>query len=613
MAVIQFAQSLQWRDATMLWLACLPPLVYFVRLLCRQDRLTQYADKHLHCWVVINRKVPVNKRLFSRSTAYLLAWLLFSIAAAGPRLAIDIDIDETSAVQDIYLVVDVSRSMRAADREPGRLKRARIELYDLLSRTSQNRLGIIIYTASAHVLAPLTYDTNLLKYYLSKVDEISMPAYGSNPVNALKLAQKELKQHGKTASIIWVTDGDIEEQYTTPLSDLAEGLARDKITLFILNAGTVEGDAIPLAEGGWLSAEGQVVLSRSNITLLQTVAQKTGGAVSDIYDDDSDWEALYNQGIEARPGLVAPKTTTSKTSWNEYYAYALFPGLVFLFLAFMPYPLPSLQRQTAAFLFMLAASLAFPGLDARAADSASLSAAHESFSKNDFPAALRAYEKIRGYHGRFGQGASAYRLGDYPAAINQYTQAVLQSDDDVQRTAALYNLGNAYFNLGNYPAAIQVYRDVLQYQPEQQAARQNLSLSVKLQQGVEARIQQRRAKAARIGRGPKTQAADANIAIPDFGVVSLDDSEKAGSADERTVASLYERLLDKGIEYADLAASNVEGTDNYTRSQSLADAEANMRLLGNQYQLLWKRMFEIEAGFAAPQDKPASVRGVNPW
>jgi Ca-activated chloride channel family protein len=614
MAVIHFVQSLQWRDSTMLWLACLPVLVYLLRRICRHDRLEQYADKHLHYWVVINKKIPVSRKLFSPTTAYLLAWLLFSIAAAGPRMLIDIDGDEKSAMQDIYLVVDVSRSMHATDAEPNRLKRARIELYDLLSRATNNRIGIIIYTASAHILAPLSYDANMLKYYLSRIDDISMPAYGTNHVNALRLAQKELQQTGKASSIIWITDGDIEQQYTIPLSELAVSLAEAKIPLFILNAGTIEGDAIPLDKGGWLGADGQVVLSRSNIALLKKLAETTGGAVSDIYDDDTDWERLYNQGVLVRAGLPAPKETARTTSWVEYYGYTLLPGLLLLFFASLPYPVLSLlPRRVAVLLFACVLSFSFSGEDVYADGLSSQRAAHDNFSKGDYATALRQYEKVSGYHGRFGQGASAYRLGDNSVAINQFTQAVLQAEDDGQRISALYNLGNAYFNLGDYAASIRVYADVLQYRPEQINAKRNLSLSMKLQQDVELRLQQRRAKAARIGRGPSSQAANQDIEIPDFGVVSLDDSENDSGAGEKTIASIYEKLLDKGVEYADLATTSVEGTDNYTQSQSFVDAQSNMQRLGNQYQLLWKRIIEIEAGFAAPQDKPSSVSGVKPW
>lgn len=613
MSALNFIQSLHWREPLLLWVALFPLLLLALRMFCQSNRLESYAEKRLHRWVVIKQLKTPGMIIFSRMTAFVLAWLLLVIAAAGPRVAIDVAGEEKSIKQDIYLVIDLSRSMRATDIEPDRLRRSRIELYELLSRANAdaNRFGVIVYTAGAHVLVPLTHDTKLVEYYLSLIDKIAMPTYGSDPVNALGMAFNALDNSTHPSSIIWVTDGDIEEQHTKPMDTLADKLLKSDIPLFILNAGTVEGDAIQLDSGEWLTDAGQAVVSRTNVALLKEIANKTGGGFSNITDDDSDWVELYDQGVKVHVEKAFSPGEEDSLLWREYFPYTLLPGLLFLFIALMPYSLPRMDSPLALKASGLLLLLTiYPYNDALAENN--VRQAHTSFNEQRFSESLQAYETVVGYHGRFGQGASAYRLGDYAQAINQFTQAVLQASDEQQRASALYNLANAYFKIGNYPAAIQVYGDVLHYATDMKMAKSNRALSIELQEAVELRLQQRQEKASRMGRGQRSQTASENIEITDFGVVSLDDSENQQYG-ENTIDSLYETLLEKGVEYADLAATDAATNDNYSREQSFSDAQLGMQTLNNQQEYLWKRLFEIDTGFAAPQDKPSSVSGVKPW
>ena len=62
----------------------------------------------------------------------LAAWVLISFALMGPREPIG-SIEGKSEVNDIFLVIDVSRSMLATDFRPNRLEVAKKRLLNLLN------------------------------------------------------------------------------------------------------------------------------------------------------------------------------------------------------------------------------------------------------------------------------------------------------------------------------------------------------------------------------------------------------------------------------------------------------------------------------------------------
>ena len=152
----------------------------------------------------------------------MLAWLLLAISLAGPRLLLEQPARADKPDMNIMLVVDVSRSMRVRDIQPDRLRRVQIEINELLHRASNNRIGLILYTARAHVFVPFTRDMSALKYYLELMDSIPLPTLGSSAYSALELARKEIERANfdNNSAILWFTDGDFTESRSTASNHL---------------------------------------------------------------------------------------------------------------------------------------------------------------------------------------------------------------------------------------------------------------------------------------------------------------------------------------------------------------------------------------------------------
>ena len=87
----------------------------------------------------------------------LVGWGHLSYSLTQPRLPHSYS-PSSREVNDIILVVDVSRSMLAEDLRPNRLEVAKQKLRDFSQLHSQDRIGLIIFSEKVFTLMPLSTD-----------------------------------------------------------------------------------------------------------------------------------------------------------------------------------------------------------------------------------------------------------------------------------------------------------------------------------------------------------------------------------------------------------------------------------------------------------------------
>lgn len=611
--------NLYWREPLWLLLALLPPLLLVLeKIWCRQA-INAFADAPLLPWVIVKPQREISRRLLSRSTAYLLAWVLFSVALAGPQSIIDQG-EQSKQVMDIFVVVDVSTSMTAADIQPTRLQRARKEILELLQHSQGQRIGVIVFAGRPHVFVPLTRDVDALRYYLELLDMLVLPTSGTQVADALQLAVTQLQRQQSEPSqaaqaVILITDGDVAS--SEKLLSQADNFKANDIGFSILAVGTVEGEAVPAAEGGWLQHQGQAVISRNQEDVLHQLATAAGGQYSVVQEDDSDWKALYKSGIAAGFLPQRPDLDSKQIRWRDWYHWPLLPAIVLFIIATIPYRLSVFGIKHA----LLSLTVLFtPGYgDLSVAESHSLeNRAYQSYLNQDYAAAAQDYAQIIGYRGRLGEGASRYQAHDYSGAIHQFTLATLQANSDQQMTVALYNLGNSYFQFGNYALAVRVYEDTLRYQASHSAAKKNLQVSKALKALVEKRSR-RAIASARTGRGPRQASAQEDIEITDSDSVSLGESEDSLDITQmRTLvkdldATKLEQLIENGLQHVQLVDASQAAAEDIAWKQEVLQARKLMLDITEDRLKVWRRLFEIEEGFPAPLDEPQNLLGVMPW
>lgn len=548
-------------------LLALVPWLFLAWQYWQQRRSGQaYADEHLLAWVRSTQ--AASRGQYLRMLLQILGWAGFAIALAGPRTP-NMPSDEAAAQLNVMAVVDVSRSMQATDITPQRLQRAKLELQEWLLQRPSVRLGMVVYAARPHVLVPMSADLNAVGFYLQQLDSLQLPTRGSDAVAALGFAQQQWAKQpesGLPRVLLWLTDGDIPASQLPALQQAITKLKQANITVYILGIGTVDGAAIPLAAGGWLQHDGQLLRSRLNSALLQDLASQTGGDFALVQADSSEWQQLYQQGMLQQ---VQASEAGAIQSWHEWYGWVLLPSVLLLLLAW--------QRPQGMVLVWLVLLLPLP-----------------------LPANETALQA----------GVEAYRANDYAKATEQFTAAIFAAQDDAARARAIYNLGNSYFQQGNFLAAQQAFADVSRYQEHHPAAAQNLVLTRQVLAAMQAQ-QQATGQAEGWAFERSSNALDwEDDSSPKWAETEL--RARVGVTNTVSPAHNLQHWVARGMLYLQ---QHGEPSNATWRQQQDALAVARLALQQpSQPELdLWQRLFALEEGFPTARKQPETLPEVLPW
>lgn len=173
-----------------------------------------------------------------------IGWLYISFALMGPRRPMGMD-KNTIEVNDIFIVLDLSRSMLAEDLKPNRVEAAKQKIHDFVELFPKDRIGVVVFAEKVFTLLPLTTDLNLIK---TMVDQIKLGPLGdgTNIGDALALAVGRLIQsQAKNKVIILLTDGVSNVGALTPLR-AAEMAAEQKIKIYTIGIGGDKDARIPV-------------------------------------------------------------------------------------------------------------------------------------------------------------------------------------------------------------------------------------------------------------------------------------------------------------------------------------------------------------------------------
>jgi len=448
------------------------------------------------------------------------------VALAGPRFGTQYEVVVPRG-SDLYVLVDVSRSMLAQDVSPSRLARAKADVAALVNRLEGQRVGLIAFAGQAVVKCPLTVDYDAFRRSLDELDPNSAPRGGTAIGDAIRKALEVF--HARTErdqAILLITDGDDQQSY--PLEAAAVAAERH-VTIFTIGLGDAkQGARVPQgAESkSYLEYQGQQVWSKLDGTLLKEIALKTSGVYIPVGTRVYDLGELYANYLEGRRGSETDgrKRIRRADQFQIFLALALFALLADL--CTRPYPVAAkvpeqrtLPRATArggtgaqarhpavpvATALVLGASLAGisradnpeaavrEGLRLYRADQFDkardrFAAAREQFDRGDAgKAAIAAFD----------EACASHRKGDVAHAREWYLKAGLAHDTGLA-AAAHFNLGTlaseeARRLAGEHPenvvpekrqeildqlkGAVASFRHSLELQPENSRARRDIEL-----------------------------------------------------------------------------------------------------------------------------------------
>lgn len=194
---------------------------------------------------------------------------------------------------DLYVLLDVSKSMLAEDVPPNRLERAKADLKVLLTRLKGERVGLIAFAGRAAVKCPLTSDYGFFRLALDDTDTSSAPRGGTAIGDAIRKALEILPKEGdRDEALLLITDGEDHESYPLQAADLA---GERKVTIFTVGLGdAAQGARVPSKKGGsWLTREGQQVWSKMDANTLDEIAKRTNGAFVSVGTQAYDLGQIY--------------------------------------------------------------------------------------------------------------------------------------------------------------------------------------------------------------------------------------------------------------------------------------------------------------------------------
>ncbi len=216
---------------------------------------------------------------FLRSLIFLTGvagWLYISFALAGPRKPLGMD-KNTIEVNDIFIVLDLSRSMLAEDLKPNRFEAAKIKIQEFVSLFPRDRIGIVIFAEKVFTLLPLSTDLNLINKMVAQI-KLGPLGDGTNIGDALALGVGRLLQSlAKNKVMILMTDGVSNVGTMTPLQ-AAEMAAEQKIKIYTIGIGGAKDARIPVGPNMFGVQRYQMIPGGSvDEKGLKEIADLTGG------------------------------------------------------------------------------------------------------------------------------------------------------------------------------------------------------------------------------------------------------------------------------------------------------------------------------------------------
>ncbi|GEM_PF-446188 len=258
-----------------------------------------------------------------------IGWLLVAYSLTQPRVPQGFAKNKIE-VNDIFFVVDVSRSMLADDFKPNRLEVAKEKIADFVGLRPTDRIGLIMFSERAFTLLPLSTDLNLIKQMVGEINVGGMLGSGTNIGDALGLAVARGAQSlAKNKVIILMTDGVSNVGFLTPVQ-AAEEARKQGIKVYTIGIGG-RGDAkIPYGKNIFGRQRYQNIPGGSiDFKTLKEIADKTNGKTFEAQDE----KALKDVLAEIEKLEKSEINSSARVIYKELYLRFLISGVALILLA----------------------------------------------------------------------------------------------------------------------------------------------------------------------------------------------------------------------------------------------------------------------------------------
>jgi Ca-activated chloride channel family protein len=241
-------------------------------------------------------------KAYTKATLFLIGCLFLFLVLLEPQWNKKEQTIEQEG-RDLFVALDISRSMLAQDCPPDRITCAKKKIKALLKCLACERVGLILFSGSTFIQCPLTSDYNAMNMYLDQIDVETISSGTTALDQAIKQAITAFSAmpDRKHKLLVFFTDG---EDFSHNLETVKQDAQRIGMHIFTVGIGTVQGAPIPLFDrdgkqvGHQRNAKGDVVISQLNKSILKTIAVDSGGTYIKMSADDSDMQTVCSQVVQ---------------------------------------------------------------------------------------------------------------------------------------------------------------------------------------------------------------------------------------------------------------------------------------------------------------------------
>ncbi|MBT8036137.1 MAG: VWA domain-containing protein [Verrucomicrobiae bacterium] len=404
---------------------------------------------------------PRLRKQLVKEGSSLHRWVSLGLGLAACALLITViarpHLGKSSSTEQIHtrnllIAIDTSRSMLVRDGSPDRMTTAKAMALELVEAFPNDRIGIIVFSGTPVLMAPLTIDHGSVHETISQIDTEVIPSGGSDLAAAVQLAIKTFQKPGqKSGALIVISDGeDHSQQVRLAASEILEA----GIATCAIGVGSSTGGIIPdprRNDGKYRDIRGNTVHSRMIPDALKQLASAGHGAYVPASSgaDHAIRSALSFLKSDQQEGrkIHIP---------NERFQWFLLPAIVLLALSLLARSqlfLPKLSATTATTTSVVVGLIWF-SLGNHLHGASDIAQANAAYQQKDYKSALDSFHKaLIGTQGddrraiQFSQGSTAYRLQQWDQATRYFSRALLTGNKKL-RQETHYNMGNALFQLG---------------------------------------------------------------------------------------------------------------------------------------------------------------------
>lgn len=318
--------QLQWLSPSYFWL--LPLIVALLGLLiyktAHQFKLARVLVAKKHARTLLHNFSPEKKII--KTALFFIGTICLWIALMRPAGQEQKEVVGQEG-RDLFIAIDISRSMLAQDRAPNRLAFAKTKINTLLKLLHAERVGLIVFSGSTFVQCPLTSDFGAFSMYLDQLDVETISSGTTALDQAITCALNAFKNVGerKNKLLVLFTDG---EDFSSNLSGVKQQALQDGMHIFTVGVGTREGAPIPVYDargnqiGHQKDQQGNVVITRLNEGILSNLAHDSGGVYVAASNDERDMKQI------AKAVQAFEKEKLNDASFKQVVEYYHYPLLV---------------------------------------------------------------------------------------------------------------------------------------------------------------------------------------------------------------------------------------------------------------------------------------------